>query len=102
MRELTRQRVEELARRRGQSIVTVELMGDKYHQWAEGSAHATSEMAWTEEARQRVERIPVFVRGMVAKAIEAYAVSRGLTEITPGIVEEAKTLWGQTGRFHHP
>ena len=102
MRELTRQRVENLARRKGQDVVTLELMGAKYHQWAEGSARATSEMAWTEEAQQRMERIPIFVRGMVAKAIEAYAVSRGLAEITPGIVDEAKTFWGQTGQFHQP
>lgn len=102
MRELTRQRVEELARRRDQSIVTVELMGDKYHQWAEGSARATSEMAWTEEARQTVERIPDVVRGMVVRAIEAYAQQCGLTEITPGIMDEAKAFWGNTGRFHRP
>lgn len=102
MRELTRQRVEELARRRGQSIVTVELMGDKYHQWAQGSAQATSEMTWTAEARERVERVPAFVRGMVVKAIEAYARKQGLAEITTSTVDEAKALWEGTGRFHQP
>lgn len=102
MRELTRQRVENLARQRGQALVTVELMATKYYQWAEGSAQASSEMPWTEEARQRVARIPAFVRGMVVKAIEAYALSQGLAEITPDIVDEAKTFWEKTGRFHQP
>ncbi len=100
IREMTRQRVEVLAQQRGQQLVTVDLMEDKYSQWAEGSAKATSETAWTEEAQQRVERIPVFVRGMVVKAIEEYALSRGLAEITPSVVDEAKMLWGETGQFH--
>ncbi|MBI4213399.1 MAG: PCP reductase family protein [Chloroflexi bacterium] len=102
MRDLTRQRVEHLARRKGQDVVTVELMEAKYHQWAEGSVRVTGEMDWTEEAKQRVERVPTFVRGMVVKAVEAYATSQGLAEITPGTVEEAKTFWGETGRFHQP
>lgn len=92
MRELTRQRVENLARQRGQTLVTGELMATKYYQWAEGSAQASSKMPWTEEARQRVARIPALVRGMVVKAIEAYALGQGLAEITPDIVDEAKTF----------
>lgn len=101
-RELTRQRVERLARQRGQSTVTEELIEDKYQQWAVGSAQATSEMVWTEEAVARMERIPDVVRGMVVRAIEAYAQQRGLTEITPEVVDEAKAFWENTGRFHRP
>lgn len=101
-RELTRQRVERLAEQRGLSTVTVELMESKYHQWAEGSAKATSEMAWTPDATDRIERIPDFVRGMVVKAVEAYARERGLSEITGDVLGEAKGLWGETGRFHQP
>ncbi len=102
MRELTRQRVETLARRLNQPIVNAELMEAKYGQWAQGSAQATSEMAWTAEAKERMDRVPAFVRGMVVKAIEAYAASQGLVEITPGTVDEAKASWGETGRFHQP
>lgn len=102
MREMTRQRVERLARQRGLSRVTGELLEAKYGQWGDGSAQASSELAWTEEAKQRLERVPAFVRGMVVKAIEAYALSRGRVEITPAIVDEAKTFWGETGRFHQP
>ncbi len=101
-RELTRQRVERLAQQRGLSTVTVDLMEAKYHQWAEGSAKATSEMTWTQDATERIERIPDFVRGMVVKAVEEYAKERGLSEITGDVVGEAKGLWGETGRFHQP
>lgn len=102
MRELTRQRVERLARQIGQSTVTVELMESKYRQWGEVSAQATSQMTWTEEAREKIERIPVFVRGMVVKAIEAYTQHQGLTVITPEVVDQAQRFWGETGRFHQP
>ena len=102
MRELTRQRVEKLARLRGQPTVTMELVQEKYQQWLEGSAQATSEMAWTQEARGRMERVPTFVRGMVVSAVEAYARDRGTREITSELVDEAKRFWAETGHFHQP
>ncbi len=102
MRELTRQRVEVLARRLGRSAVTLDVVEAKYGEWAEGSARAAAEMAWTQEALQRMERIPQFVRGMVRKAIEAYAADRGITEISPEIVDETRRHWEGTGRFHRP
>ncbi len=45
---------------------------------------------WTEEARQRLERVPEFVRPMARQAIERYAVQRGYTEVTSQVVDEAK------------
>jgi hypothetical protein len=102
MRDLTRQRVEKLARQRGLSVVSGELIEDKYHQWAQGSVGATSEMAWTEDATKRMERIPAFVRGMVVQAVEAYARSEGHVEVTPSIVDEAKGFWRSAGSFHRP
>lgn len=102
MRELTRQRVERLARQLGQSTVTVELMDEKYREWAEGSAKATSELVWTESAQSRIERVPSLVRGMVQQAVEAYAQKRGILEVTPEILEEAQQFWADSGRFHHP
>ena len=102
MRELTRQRVEVLARRLGRSLVTLDVVEEKYRKWGEGSARAGSELAWSDEASQRVARIPEFVRGMVAKAIEAYALERGADEITPVLMEQARRHWAETGRFHQP
>ena len=102
VRDLTRLRVERLARQQGQSTVTEEMIEAKYRQWAEGSVQAAGEMSWTAEARERIQRVPVFVRGTVVKAVEAYARQQGLSEITPMILEEAKSFWGETGRFHRP
>lgn len=102
MRELTRQRVENLANRRGVQPVTVELMDEKYREWAEGSARSTSELVWTESAQSRIERVPSLVRGMVRQAIEAYAQACGIPEVTPEVLEEAQRFWADSGRFHHP
>lgn len=102
MRELTRQRVERLAQQRGLTMVTPEVIEDKYQEWAKGSARAPSEMTWADDALERMARVPPFVRGMVIKATEAYAQRQGLTEITSVVVEEAKAFWEETGRFHHP
>jgi len=102
MRDLTRQRVERLARRRGEATVTEALMEEKYEQWSRGSAEATSDLAWSAEALQRIERIPSFVRGMVVQAIEAHARQKGIVEITPESVDEAKESWGGGAGFHGP
>jgi hypothetical protein len=101
-RHLTRQRVERLAHMRGLSTVTVDLLDAKYEQWAGGSERASADMAWTEEARGRAQRIPEFVRGVVVEAIEAYARSQGHTEVTAATMAEAQRSWGESGDFHHP
>lgn len=102
MRELTRQRVEVLARRLGRPLVTVEVLDEKYREWAEGSARGRSELRWSPEASRRVGRIPAFVRGMVVEAIEAYALRLGAVEVTPELVDQARRSWAETGRFHRP
>lgn len=45
--------------------------------------------SWTNEARQRMELVPPFVRSMARMAILRYAQERGHTVITEKIVEEA-------------
>ena len=102
IRELARSRVEELARRHGLVSVTADVLDTKYRQWAEGSARATSELRWTDEASQRIARIPEFVRGMIINALEAYARERGASEVTPELVDQARRHWAETGRFHRP
>jgi radical SAM protein with 4Fe4S-binding SPASM domain len=45
---------------------------------------------WTEAAWMRLERVPPFVRPMVKRGVEAYALSRGLTTITPVLMLEVR------------
>jgi AdoMet-dependent heme synthase len=52
------------------------------------------DLAWEEAARARLERIPSFARGMVVKAVEAYARSRGQTVVTSSLLADVRDRWG--------
>jgi radical SAM protein with 4Fe4S-binding SPASM domain len=52
------------------------------------------ELQWDSAARARLEAIPSFARGMVVKAVEAYALSSGRSLITPEILAEVRQTWG--------
>jgi radical SAM protein with 4Fe4S-binding SPASM domain len=55
------------------------------------------ELTWEPAARERLAAIPSFARGMVVKAVEAYARSKGETVITPALLADVRGQWG--GRF---
>lgn len=48
-------------------------------------------LVWADEARARLERIPSFVRGVVAKRIEDWARERGLQVVTPELLSEIRS-----------
>jgi AdoMet-dependent heme synthase len=55
-----------------------------------GSAPGPS-LAWSPAARERVERIPSFVRGVVTRRVEDFARSRGLDTVTPELLAEIRS-----------
>jgi radical SAM protein with 4Fe4S-binding SPASM domain len=55
------------------------------------------EIAWDEAARARLAAIPSFARGMVVKAVEAYARNGGHATVTPDLLADVRAKWG--GRF---
>jgi len=54
-----------------------------------GSA-PTAELAWSPAARERVQRIPSFVRGVVMRRVEDFARARGLDTVTPELLGEIR------------
>ncbi len=102
IRELTRQRVELMVRQHGCSTVTAELIESKYDQWRDGGSQLNSTLSWSEQATERVNRIPSFVRGPVVEAIERYAISRDAARVTSEIVDESMRHWKVARRFHLP
>ena len=52
---------------------------------------------WSEEARARLQAVPVFVRGMVKKIYGEYAAERGIAEITPAVMDRARADLGLEG-----
>ena len=56
------------------------------------------ELEWSEAARERLQAIPSFARGMVVKAVEAYARRAGAARITPELLADVRARWGSRFR----
>jgi hypothetical protein len=50
-----------------------------------------------EAARERLERVPAFVRGMVLRIYTDYALERGIATITPEVMDAARRELGLEG-----
>ena len=57
----------------------------------------TAGLSWSADAQERLSRVPSFVRGMVKKIYADYARERGITEITPAIMDTARAELGLEG-----
>lgn len=55
-----------------------------------GSSSIKSEFTWTPDAKERLERLPSFVKPMVQSSIEAYARRQGYTTITLQVMDDSK------------
>lgn len=51
---------------------------------------AEPRLAWSDDARERMERIPSFVRGVVTARVENFARERGYDRITPEVLAEVR------------
>lgn len=60
-------------------------------------------LVWTPEAQARLQRLPSFARGMVAKGVERYATEQGITSITADVMqavrERAEARFGRRFNF---
>jgi radical SAM protein with 4Fe4S-binding SPASM domain len=56
------------------------------------------EIGWDRAARDRLEAIPSFARGMVVKAVEAYARREGHSRVTPDLLAAVRSRWGKRFR----
>ncbi|MES0371182.1 MAG: universal stress protein [Mariprofundaceae bacterium] len=100
MRQLTRERIESFANRKGASEIDNALIDAKYAEWGEGSAKQSMEMDWEDEALSRIQRIPDFVRGMVIKEVERCAREMGAKRVGLEAMNRASSSWEQGGKFH--
>ncbi len=61
----------------------------------DGTGPAT--VRWSAEGEERLAKVPNFVRGMVKKIYVEWAAERGIREITPAVMDEARTDLGLEG-----
>jgi DNA-directed RNA polymerase subunit RPC12/RpoP len=52
---------------------------------------------WSAEAQARLGHVPSFVRGMVKKIYADFAAERGIAEITPDVMDRARSELGLEG-----
>jgi hypothetical protein len=81
------------------AIAVIGFVTVSYLSWKEGISppaqaepqnRAVTEITWTREAEVRIQDVPVFMRGVVRRATEGYARSRGYQEITADVVAEVR------------
>ena len=53
--------------------------------------------SWSPDALERLERVPSFVRGMVKRIYVDWARERGIPELTPEVMDRARTDLGLEG-----
>jgi hypothetical protein len=58
---------------------------------------STSRPQWSADAQMRLGQVPRFVRGMVKKIYGDFAVEHGIAEITPDVMDRARTELGLEG-----
>ena len=58
---------------------------------------AVARPGWDEAARERLQRVPAFVRGMVLRIYTDYAKEHGIATITEAVMDEARRELGLEG-----
>lgn len=58
---------------------------------ATGATSAPADFTWTPDAKEKLDRLPSFVKPMVQGSVEAYARKQGLTTITLQVMDESKS-----------
>lgn len=54
------------------------------------TSSAASEFTWTADAKEKLDRLPAFVKPMVQGSVEAYARKNGFTSITLQVMDDSK------------
>ena len=58
------------------------------------AAPAEGDFEWTQEAKDRIQKVPFFVRGMAKKTVLNFARDRGLKVIDGALMDEVRDKVG--------
>ena len=64
---------------------------------AAGASKASAGVVWSLAAVERLEAVPRFVRGMVKRIYTDYAQENGISQITPDVMDQARSDLGLEG-----
>ena len=69
----------------------------KDNAFGESRAETVLGVTWSADAVERLAKVPNFVKGMVKRIYSEYARDHGITEITPAVMDTARTELGLEG-----
>jgi nucleotide-binding universal stress UspA family protein len=99
-RDMTRKAAETIAAQKGLTEVDGEFLGAILKTFEAGAEAAAERLPWDDEARERIQRAPDMVRGMLIKEIEGWTERNGLPRVDSGAVDAVKAIWQERGVFH--
>jgi hypothetical protein len=76
---------------------TVASGGDAAFEEDEPPAARPQRVAWSDDATERLGHVPSFVRGMVKRIYTDWAREQGIAQITPAVMDRARTELGLEG-----
>lgn len=76
---------------------SVQGRDDAFREDPPPGARSTGRPRWSAAAEERLARVPGFVRGMVRKIYNDYALERDIAELTPEIMDRARAELGLEG-----
>ena len=71
--------------------------GGRADAFNDAPAQAGARPVWDDAARERLSRVPSFVRGMVQRIYADYAAERQIAVITPEVMDTARRELGLEG-----
>jgi hypothetical protein len=78
-------------------LVRSAMQGGREDAFVEAPAAGRASPSWDAAARERLERVPVFVRGMVQRIYADWAAEHGVVLITPDVMDRARSELGLEG-----
>ena len=94
MRDMSKARIEEWGKAHEYDLVSLEVVEEKYQSWTDGSKGLKPELEWAETARDRIEKVPEFIRPMVMKEIERKVQSQGKSYVDESALDQVMDAWG--------
>jgi nucleotide-binding universal stress UspA family protein len=99
-RDMTRKAAETIAQQNGMNEITPAFVEQVMQTFKAGSESNEETLAWDSLARERIQRAPEMVRGMLIQEIEGWASRRGDDVVTEAAVDGVKQTWAARGVFH--
>jgi nucleotide-binding universal stress UspA family protein len=99
-RDMTEKAATTIAAQNGLTEIDAAFLEQILEVFQAGSAKTSETMPWEQAARERIERAPDMVRGMLMKEIEGWAQRNGRERVSEQAVDAVKRLWQERGMFH--